>query len=169
MVERVHIRPFQDSDQAGVEWLYSRTPPWGRTYPRPQPIPESLTRIKNSHQLALVAVEQDRAGEAVVGLTTVIDAGPDNEIAVPGFIRLEGRVARLHLVLVAPERWRHGIGTRMVEEAIAWSREHGYEAVIVDTTSDQKGAVEFYRAMNFAESGRTIFRDWEIVWFELKL
>jgi GNAT superfamily N-acetyltransferase len=169
MIGKVQIRPFQSSDQAGVEWLYSRTPPWGRTYPRPQPIPESLTRINDSHQLALVAVEQDRAGEAVVGLTTIIDAGPGNDVPVPDFINLERRVARLHRVLVAPERWRHGIGTRMVDEAVAWSREHGYEAVILDTTSDQEGAVEFYRALDFSESGRTTFRDWEIVWFELHL
>ena len=38
----VRIRPYEPGDQPRVKWLFERTPPWGRTYPRPQELPEEL-------------------------------------------------------------------------------------------------------------------------------
>jgi GNAT superfamily N-acetyltransferase len=167
--DRVTIRPYEPADQPGVEWLYSRTPPWGRTYPQPQPIPPNIRTIAEAFDYAVVAVEQDLDGEAVVGLTTVAAAAATDSVPPPPFIDLTRPVARLHYVLVAPERWRNGIGRRMVHDAIEWSRLRGYHAVVLDTTADQEGAVAFYRALGFREAGRTTFRRWEIIWFELRL
>ena len=168
-VAAVTIRPYRPSDQEGVEWLYSRTPPWGRTYPRPQPIPPEIRRVQEAYEYVLVAVEQDRDGEAVVGLTTVANAQAGGGVPLPGFIDLSAPASRLRHVLVAPERWRLGIGRRLVEAAIAWSRSRGHGAVVLDTTTDQQGAIAFYRALGFGEAGQTTFQEWEIVWFELKL
>ena len=165
----VTIRPYTPNDQPGVEWLYSRTPPWGRTYPRPEPLPEDLKRIQFAFEYALVAVEQDRAGQAVVGLVTVASAGSDAGVPIPALLRTPAPTARLRHVLVAPERWRQGIGRRLVEEALAWARDADYKSVVLDTTAEQAGAVAFYHAMDFQEAGRTVFREWEIVWFEKRL
>jgi GNAT superfamily N-acetyltransferase len=77
--------------------------------------------------------------------------------------------ARLRHVLVAPERWRQGIGRRLVHAAVDWSREQGYRAIVLDTTADQVGAVAFYKALGFREPGRTVYREWQIVWFLLRL
>ena len=160
------IRPYRPADQPGIEWLYSRTPPWGRTYPRPEPVPEDLQRIEEAFEYAVVAVEQDRAGEAVVGLVTVANVGRDEDVALPEFVRPPEPTARLRHVLVAPERWRQGVGRRLVEDAVAWARRRGYRSVVLDTTAEQAGAVAFYHALGFREAGRTTFWEWEIVWFE---
>ena len=166
----VTIRPYQASDQPGVEWLYSRTPPWGRTYPRPQPIPDDIRRTAEAFEYVIVATDQDRDGEAVVGLATVSKAAAaDDTIALPPFIDLTRKTARLHHVLVAPERWRRGIGRRLVQDAIDWASRHEYQAVVLDTTTEQEGAVTFYHALGFHEAGRTQFKEWRIVWFELTL
>jgi GNAT superfamily N-acetyltransferase len=163
------IRPYRPSDQPGVEWLYSRTPPWGRTYVRPEPVPEDIRRISTAFEYVVVAVEQDRAGEAVVGLTTVAPARPDATVPMPAFFDLTRPTARLHHVTVAPERWRQGIGRLLVQDAIAWARQAGYRSLILNTTIDQRGAVAFYLALGFREAGHTTFRDWELVWFDLAL
>jgi GNAT superfamily N-acetyltransferase len=169
MPAEVLIRPYQPSDQPGIEWLYSRTPPWGRTYPRPQPVPEHLTRIEEVCQRALVAVEQDRAGEAIVGFLALTQPDSPEGVPAPEFIDLSRPATRIHWLLVAPERWRHGIGRRLVGAALDWSRGQGFATLMLDTTADQEGAVAFYLAMGFHEAGRTRFRDWEIVWFVLPL
>jgi GNAT superfamily N-acetyltransferase len=170
MMNDVTIRPYRRADQAGVEWLYARTPPWGRTYPRPQPVPDDIRRLPDTYEHVLVAVEQDRAGEAVVGMLTLGKAGRDGDLpALPEFIDLTQATARLHHVLVAPERWRRGIGRRLVQAAVDWSGRQSYRAVVLDTTVDQQGAVAFYDALGFEEAGRTTFREWQIVWFRLAL
>ena len=165
----VTTRLYRLSDQPGVEWLYARTPPWGRTYPRPQPIPEDIERVGERFECVLVAVEQDRDGEAVIGLTAVNNANAGNEFVVPDFLELTETTARLHHVLVAPERWRQGVGRRLIKQAVDYSRQRGYRTLILDTTADQTGAVNFYLALGFRVAGRTVHRDWEIVWFALDL
>jgi GNAT superfamily N-acetyltransferase len=165
----VTVRPYEARDQAGVEWLYSRTPPWGRSYVRPEPVPPEITGIASQYEHVFLAVAPDRDGEAVVGLTTVSDAHAASNVGLPEFIDLGRRVARLNHVLVAPERWRQGIGRRLVAAAVAWAAAAGYDAVALDTTAEQRGAIEFYRALGFREAGRTRFREWELVWFELRL
>lgn len=107
--------------------------------------------------------------EAGVDLTAVAAVQPDFGIPVPRFIDLGRAVSRLHWVLVARERWRRGIGTRLVARATSWSRERGYESVILDTTAEQESAIAFYRAVGFQEIGRSTYRHWEIVWFEFVL
>ncbi len=163
------IRPYEPRDQAGVEWLYSRTPPWGRTYPRPEPLPDALQQPLRHYDQVFVAVEQDRAGEAVVGLATMERAEANTGVPLPAFLDLHRPTARLHSVLVAPERWRQGIGTRLVRAAADWSKSSGFEAVILDTTTEQEAAVALYKSIGFRELGQTTFRDWQIIWFELVL
>jgi ribosomal-protein-alanine N-acetyltransferase len=165
----VTVRPYETHDQAGIEWLYARTPPWGRTYPRPQPVPDDLRHLPDTYEHTIVAVEQDRDGEAVVGLTTVANARAGGGVPPPNSLDVTASTARLRHVLVAPERWRQGIGRRLVHAAVDWSREQGYRAIVLDTTADQVGAVAFYKALGFREAGRTVYREWQIVWFLLRL
>ena len=77
--------------------------------------------------------------------------------------------ARPHRVTVAPERWRRGIGARLVHQAIDAARDEKFEAIILETTPQQEPAVQLYRAIGFAERGRSMLGKWEMIWFELKL
>ena len=76
---------------------------------------------------------------------------------------------RLNYVRVVPERWRYGIGRLLSRIAIDWARDHGYEAVILETTPQQEAAVALYKTMGFTEMGRSTVGKYELVWFELPL
>ena len=166
----VFIRPYEAEDDPGVHWLYSRTPPAGRVYVRPQPVPDDLANIPGSYDAFWVAIEPTVDGDAVVGITALLRAGiegPGTPLAP--FIDLSLATARLEHVMVVPERQRRGIGRMLVNEAIAWARDDGYETLVLETTSEQEAAVHFYRSLGFQELGRSTFRRWEQVWFGLQL
>jgi ribosomal protein S18 acetylase RimI-like enzyme len=169
--KRVLVRPYQDSDQAGVEWLYARTPPWGRTYPRPEPVPEEVRQLRDHYEHVLVAVEDEREGEALVGMVAIEGSHSQagSHVPAPDFVDVQKPTCRLHWVLVAPERWRQGIGRMMTHSAIAWARDKGYESMILDTTLEQQAALALYESVGFKEIGRSRFREHDLVWLRLVL
>jgi ribosomal protein S18 acetylase RimI-like enzyme len=169
--EQVLVRAFEKSDQAGIEWLYMRTPPWGRTYPRPQAVPEEIKRLSNHYEHVLVAVENDRDGEAVVGMVAIegSETMTNMHVPPPDSVGVTKTSCRLHWVLVAPERWRQGIGRMLTQAAIGWARDHGYKAVVLETTPEQLAAVALYESMGFKEIGRSRLREYNLVWFRLVL
>ena len=172
MAAAVLIRPYEPADQPGVRWLYERTPPAGQVYVRPAPLPRDLEAIADNYEAFWVAVEPTRDGDAIVGITGLRQAGHGTAsftVPLPELFKLEQRTARIHHMSVAPERQRRGIGRLLMETVIDWAPQHGYEALVLDTTSEQEAAVAFYRALGFSELGRTTFKRWEMVWFELKL
>jgi ribosomal protein S18 acetylase RimI-like enzyme len=166
----VTIRPFESTDLERVRWLFARTPPWGGTYPRPQQLPDDLEDIpRNYPGGAFVALQQDMAGEAVVGFTAVALVSPQETISFPPFLPRRERASRVHWVSVVPERWRLGIGRQLTQVAIDWSRERGAEAVEIETTVQQEAAVELYRSLGFRELGVHEVGPWRQVWLELVL
>ena len=168
----VVVRLYEPANQDGIEWLYTRTPPAGQTYVRPYPIDPDLQRIPEVYQAFWVAIEATRNGDAVVGITALDRVGDrevDTPIPAPDFIDTSLPTARLHHVMVVPERQRHGIGRQLIEAVRDWAQAEGYGQLILDTTSEQEVAVEFYRAIGFQELGRSQFKRWEMVWFGMKL
>lgn len=98
----------------------------GRTYPRQQALPEDLEEIARSYPTGcFVATEQDQDGEAIVGFVAVAAVGSAEKEQLPEFLNAAGTISRLHHVSIAPERWRLGIGRRLTETAIEWSRRNG--------------------------------------------
>ena len=161
----VTIRPYTEDDQPGVVWLFARTPPWGRTYPRPQPPPDDIEPMSPEFRFRLVATEIDRAGEAVIGFAAVAPALPAEE-ELPDFVPDAAGAARLRWMSVAPERWRLGIGRRLVQACIEWARTEGYEAMVLETTVQQRGAIALYESAGFREIGQYLLNGvWQQVFF----
>ena len=78
--------------------------------------------------------------------------------------------ARLRWMSVAPERWRLGIGAKLLNTAVAWARSEGFDAVVLDTTIQQRGAIALYQACGFVEMGQSVLDDqWHLVWLRLEL
>lgn len=89
----------------------------------------------------------DEPGRGVVGFASFGPArdaveGPE----VPG-------VANLDALFVHPDRWRHGIASRLVEAAVAAMREHGYRWGRLFTPQGAP-AERFYRARGWTPDGR---------------
>jgi len=162
---KAEIRPYKPSDQEGLRWLFARTPPWGRTYPRPQPLPPELEEPLASYAICVVAVEQDQDGEALVGMIAAEEVEASSS-ELPAFARSTKKRLRLHWVLVAPERWRLGIGRRLTEAALDWALINGFEAALLETTVQQKAAISLYESMGFDEIGRSTVGGYQLVWFE---
>src|SRR5512145_2410253 len=95
----VFVRPYEAKDDAGVRWLYARTPPAGRVYVRPQPVPPDLENIRDHYEAFWVAIEPTIEGDAVVGITALERAKKDGpDFPLPDFIDLSRSTARLHHV-----------------------------------------------------------------------
>jgi GNAT superfamily N-acetyltransferase len=58
-------------------------------------------------------------------------------------------VAQLRWFLVAPDARGAGLGRRLLEEAVAFSRAEGYERIILWTVSALERAARLYRSANF--------------------
>lgn len=166
----VEVRPYEAADHEGLRWLFARTPPWGRAYPRPEPLPADLEEITKFYPAgSFVAVEDDQDGEALVGFVAVAIVGAAEAEQLPDFLNTAGTISRIHHLSVAPERWRLGLGRRLTLTAIEWSRTNGCRAAILETTDRQEGAIELYQSLGFVERGRTIVGAYTLVWLELVL
>ena len=149
--------------------LQERTPPAGQIWMGPQPVPQWFEDISAAFDACWVAVEGANYRD-IVGMVFVQDVSSRKaEVEVPGILKSGRRLARLRRLVVAPERQRQGIGRQLTRTVIEWSRERGYDAVILETTPQQEAAVALYKSMGFREVGRSTFRLWELAWFELRL
>ncbi len=163
------IRPYERGDQEGVRWLFARTPPWGRTYPRPEPLPEDLEDIPGNYPGGcFVAVEQDIAGEALIGLTAVSVMTDAEKDALPEFMGRLPNMSRIHWVSVAPERWRLGVGRELTQRAVEWAAGRGSPCVVLSTTVQQRGAIALYETMGFVARGTETRDRWTSVYMELE-
>jgi GNAT superfamily N-acetyltransferase len=64
-------------------------------------------------------------------------------------VAVSAHVAQLRWYLVVPEWRRHGLGRRLLSEAIAFSRLQGYEKIFLWTVSTLTAAAKQYLAMGF--------------------
>ena len=162
----VTLRPYEESDHERVRWLFTRTPPWGRTYPLPEPVPGEIERMPPHFLCPLVATEMDIAGEAIVGFAAAGPAHHDGMDALPEFVTSPEDSAQLFWMSVAPERWRLGIGRRLVEAVSEWARDAGFGAVILETNIEQRGAQATYEACGFVKIGENVLGDrWHQIWY----
>jgi GNAT superfamily N-acetyltransferase len=158
----IEVRPCVESDAAGVRALHDRTPPDGSDrIDEVQPRPQRLDDIDAHFDAFWVATD----GPTLVGMVGLEHGG----VPAPEFVgSLEGAI-RLTTLRVAPERQRSGIGLRLVSTAVDWARAQGWVRVVLDTTVQQRGAIALYERSGFSQLGRSMFGDYELVWFERPL
>jgi GNAT superfamily N-acetyltransferase len=55
--------------------------------------------------------------------------------------------------------WRNGgLGTRLLQHAIDWARDHGFSRISLLTDKTNEGAIRFYQRQGFTESAMTVLR-----------
>ena len=111
------------------------------------------------HRIALLeerlaharVIEADEITSDVVGMVGVRRAGVDTTEAASFPLASEwqqrGDVAELRRIRVAPEHWRQGIGARLTETVIEWSRDHGFHSLVLSTTAPQLPAQALYTSI----------------------
>lgn len=80
----------------------------------------------------------------------------DDARGVSGFVvarELVGETEILNLAVRANTR-RQGLGTNLMEAAIAWSRELGAERVLLEVRASNENAIRFYKRRGFVVAAR---------------
>ncbi|MDQ3759635.1 MAG: GNAT family N-acetyltransferase [Actinomycetota bacterium] len=72
----------------------------------------------------------------------------------------DARTAELAATYVEPDRWRVGVGTALVDAALARLRRGGYEQVMLWVFAANDQARSFYRRFGFEPDGRVDQHDW---------
>jgi ribosomal protein S18 acetylase RimI-like enzyme len=90
----------------------------------------------------------------------------EHEGAVAGYIyvaleplswkELRGPAGFIHDVAVTEEARRHGLGTQLLEVALAWLRERGAPRVILWTAASNETAQALFRGLGFRETMREL-------------
>ncbi len=70
------------------------------------------------------------------------------------FLRQGSRIARLYSIAVNPAFRGHGIGARLLEDAMAQARHAGCERLRLEVREDNAPAMTLYRRRGFIEFGR---------------
>jgi GNAT superfamily N-acetyltransferase len=70
---------------------------------------------------------------------------------------------------VRPDRQRHGVGRRCVDEAMRIARAWPADALRLDAYDAEAGAGPFYSKCGFREAGRTTYRSVPLAYYELML
>jgi N-acetylglutamate synthase-like GNAT family acetyltransferase len=76
----------------------------------------------------------------------------DRIVGCVAIVAASAHVAHLRWYLVVPEMRGHGLGRRLLTEAIAFSRQQGYETVSLWTVSALATAAKQYRAAGFRKA-----------------
>lgn len=127
------IRPYTESDEAGVIWLWREVfpdnPPWN------EPKADIQRKLACQRELFLVGEWNGRIVATVIG----------------GF---DGHRGWLHLVAVSPDCQRRGFGKRMMNEAEKRLREIGCTKINLQVRASNVGVVSFYNQLGYAVEER---------------
>lgn len=88
------------------------------------------------------------------GLPASYDTGAfwvagDPIVGTAGVYPVEPGVYELRKMYLAPATRGTGLGTRLLETAIAWVRSHGGRRIVLDTTEQMTRAIAFYERHGF--------------------
>jgi GNAT superfamily N-acetyltransferase len=189
----ISIRPYKERDLTQVRALDARVDPYlrkdaaeveamfSRAAAAPRPVarwgdaasgPDELEQIEKAFLAFWVAVSGG-PGEDIVGMIGVqrFQDEPelgDLEAAARWLARKD--VAELAHLRVAEEARKHGIGARLVQTVIDWSREAGFGLLVLNTSTPQFPARRLYQRLGFREAGIAYLdAKYEVVWYEMEL
>ena len=143
-------------------------------------VAEDLTRrygrgfwsTRTSEKGALLALRNGRVlvarrGKTVVGTLNLPTKKPW-AIDVSYFTPV-GKSLYLTGMAVTPLMQRHGIGRRLIKEAVKQARAWPADAIRLDAFDADAGAGGFYAKCGFREVGRVVYRKNPLIYFELIL
>ncbi|PIQ82048.1 MAG: hypothetical protein COV76_05790 [Candidatus Omnitrophica bacterium CG11_big_fil_rev_8_21_14_0_20_64_10] len=102
--------------------------------------------------------------------STFLVAEKDGRIVGTLGIKAEGaRTAVLRRLFVDPQQRRHGIGSKLFDEALAFCRQQKYREVIIRTSTRMEKAIRLCLSKGFGEDDRWQLADVTLIRYRLKL
>jgi len=151
----IEIRKYRSGDEEGVRVLIEKI--LAREFPEEaQHFPtDDLKEIPDSY---------GKLGEAFF-----VACKQDEIIGTVGVKQEDSRTALLRRLYVDGRHRRHQLGGRLIDCAIAFCREVGYEELIFKTTSSMKDAVQLGARKGFTQKAKIALGSVELVKFALFL
>ncbi|MEQ8898618.1 MAG: GNAT family N-acetyltransferase [Roseovarius sp.] len=136
-MEAIAIRPFTSAD---ADWVVARH---GALYPQEAGFDDSFGKLVGEIVADFVATHDPACERGWIA---------EREGARLGCIfcvRLEGEVAKLRLFLVEPEVRGTGLGRRLLETCLAFTKASGYRRLRLWTHESHRAACALYMARGF--------------------
>ena len=141
----VRVRPAAPADHEAAIAVWAASDTARRGAPSPPEVPQMLRERFALDDVWVLVADDDGA---VVG---VAQGAPAREDGGAGPV-LPGR-CHLSMVFVAPDRWGEGIGSVLVDGAVALAAGLGYDTVQLYTHEDNGRAQRLYAGKGFARDG----------------
>jgi GNAT superfamily N-acetyltransferase len=133
IVIRASLRPGDLGAIVGMHGdLYAREFGFDATFEAYVAGPLAAFAFKRSPRERIWIAER---GDRTVGTVAIVEAAQD--------------VAQLRWFLVDPESRGRGLGTTLLERAIEFGRQSGYDAIVLSTVNTLEAAARLYRATGF--------------------
>ncbi len=125
-------------------------PKWNKDHPGRDYVREA---IEKGEQFACVA------DGAILG-AAVLNEDPEGNYAIGRWSRElpEGAYLVVHILAVDPAWKNRGIGSFLVDGAVAYAREQGYRAIRLDIVPDNLPAKRLYTSKGFVSAGQMDLR-----------
>jgi len=98
----------------------------------------------------------------------VIEA-PDGLAAIAAIARVDAKTGRLRRMRVTEAWRRRGLAKALLDTAVEFCRESGYDRVILDTTKQQPAAHKLYEGYGFALTGERMVGSFLVFDYELRI
>ena len=128
----LRLRRYQPRDQEAAIALWLET--WQAAYP-------------DIDFAARLAWWRERWRGELVPKATIVVA--EERAAMIGFVTVDPSSGYLDQIVVAPQRWRSGVGAALIEEAKRLSP----KGLVLDVNTDNARAIGFYLRQGFLHSG----------------
>ena len=117
---------------------------FGLTFGEGSPTDDEVRKLPGSYA--------DRGGAFWVA----VDDANGELLGTCGVFPLEVSTYELRKMYLSPAARGRGLGQRLLDEAIAWTRGQGGRRVVLDTTHEMKQAIAFYEKNGFARDDTQI-------------
>ena len=131
--------------------LYAPEQGWDHTFDSYVALPLAQFALRRSSQERIWIAEKEGR---IVGCVAIV--------------KFSEKEAQLRWLLLHPDLWGRGLGRRLVEEALAFSRDAGYSSVFLWTVSTLPAAAGLYRSVGFRETEKVTHELWGSVVTEVK-
>ncbi|MFB6136676.1 MAG: GNAT family N-acetyltransferase [Halobacteriaceae archaeon] len=149
----LRVRRYRPDDDARVRELYAEALRAAGTDPAETPPETDL---------------DDVPGTYFDGGTFLVGEVDGRVVATGALERVDETAAELRRMRVDPDRQRRGYGRAVLDELEARARDLGYDRLVLETAAHQ-GAVPFYEAAGYDETGRRRWKQFELVAMEKRL
>jgi ribosomal protein S18 acetylase RimI-like enzyme len=105
--------------------------------------------------LSEFVLTKDRRGQRI----WVVEAG-EKVAGCIAIVRNTERVAQLRWFILTPETRGKGLGKRLMDEAVKYSREAGYKQIILWTFSELETAIALYKCWGFQKTEEKAHHIW---------